>query len=76
MNDADGTRADAWALQVNCGPEGFPELCQQDLARRLCRHDCHSYSSQPVYTLSAGGRDALSFDAPLPTQCGGDLGGD
>ena len=37
MKDADGARADAWALQVNCGAEGFPELCEQDLSAGRCQ---------------------------------------
>ncbi|CAE7211994.1 PDIL5-3, partial [Symbiodinium sp. CCMP2456] len=35
MKDADGARADAWALQVNCGAEGFPELCEQESVTRF-----------------------------------------
>jgi len=35
MKDANGDRADLWALQVNCGREGFPELCTKEGVTRF-----------------------------------------
>ena len=70
MTDADGARADAWALQVNCGPEGFPELCQEDACDST---SCCCRQRTTKAPSSAGKRDSLSTAPPLPAECGRSL---
>ncbi|CAE7389618.1 PDIL5-3 [Symbiodinium pilosum] len=64
MNDADGTRADAWALQVNCGQEGFPELCQEEKVARFPL--LRLYPRSVAERAKAPHRDLkFAFPAPL-----------